>query len=63
MTVLQTIPYILPAPCFSGRAGEGASIERNPTMHIINSYPPDIAEEVFTAVRAFMRHLATKLSE
>ncbi len=36
---------------------------RNPTMHIVNSYTPDMAEEVFNAVRGFMRHIATKLSD
>jgi hypothetical protein len=34
---------------------------RNPTMHIVNFYTPDQAEEVFNAVRGFMRHLASKL--
>ena len=36
---------------------------RNPTMHIVRDYTPEQAEEIFVAVRAFMRHLATKLSE
>jgi hypothetical protein len=34
---------------------------RNPTMHIVNQYTPEQAEEVFNAVRGFMRHLASKL--
>ena len=32
---------------------------RNPTMHPKKTYTPDQAEEVFVAVRTFMRHLAT----
>jgi hypothetical protein len=34
---------------------------RNPTMHVVNDYTPEQAEEIFTAVRSFMRHLAAKL--
>lgn len=36
---------------------------RNPTMHIVQHYTPDVAEEIFGAVRGFMRHLSTKLHE
>jgi hypothetical protein len=36
---------------------------RNPTMHVDRSYSPDRAEEIFQAVRSFMRNLATKVSE
>jgi len=36
---------------------------RNPTMHIVNVYTLEQAEEIFNAVRGFMRHLATRLSE
>lgn len=36
---------------------------RNPTMHLEKSYSPDRAEEIFVAVKSFMRHLATRLSE
>jgi hypothetical protein len=36
---------------------------RNPTMHIENNYSPERAEEILIAVRALMRHLATKLRE
>ncbi len=36
---------------------------RNPTLHIERSYNAEEAREVFAAVRSFMRHLATKLSE
>jgi hypothetical protein len=36
---------------------------RNPTMHIVSSYTPEMAEEVFNAVKGLMRHLATKLRE
>ena len=36
---------------------------RNPTMHIVKHYTPEMAEDVYNAVRGFMRHLATRLSE
>ncbi|HTU43439.1 MAG TPA: hypothetical protein VMF91_00070 [Bryobacteraceae bacterium] len=36
---------------------------RNPTMHIVNHYDRDAAFEVFNAVKAFMRHIATRLQE
>lgn len=36
---------------------------RNPTMHIERTYNEEEAREVYLAARAFMRHLATKLSE
>jgi hypothetical protein len=36
---------------------------RNPTMHVANLYDDEQAREVWDATRAFMRHLATKLSE
>lgn len=36
---------------------------RNPTMHVVRDYTPEQAEEIFNAVRAFMRHLSTRLSE
>jgi len=36
---------------------------RNPTMHVEQNYDPDQALAVFNSVRAFMRHLATKLKE
>ena len=36
---------------------------RNPTMHIEQTYNDETALEVWNAVRAFMRHLATKFSE
>ena len=35
---------------------------RNPTLHIERSYDEETALEVFNATKAFMRHLATKLS-
>jgi len=35
---------------------------RNPTMHVERRYVTDEAEDVWNAVRAFMRHLARKLS-
>lgn len=36
---------------------------RNRTVHPGKSYDPERATEVFLAVKAFMRHLATKLAE
>jgi hypothetical protein len=36
---------------------------RNPTMHIENNYSVERAESMLIAVRSFMQHLATKLSE
>jgi hypothetical protein len=36
---------------------------RNPTMHIVQNYSPEVAEEIFNAVKGFMRHIETKLSE
>ncbi len=36
---------------------------RNPTMHIERDYDPEEARDVWNSVRAFMRHLASKLSE
>lgn len=36
---------------------------RNPTMHIERSYDGEEARDVFSSVRAFMRHLATELTE
>jgi len=34
---------------------------RNPSLHVERTYTPDMAHEIFIAVRAFMRHLAGKL--
>lgn len=36
---------------------------RNPTMHVERTYTPERAEAIFNAVRSFMQHLATQLSE
>lgn len=36
---------------------------RNPTMHVERVYDEDLARGAWNATRAFMRHLATKLSE
>jgi hypothetical protein len=36
---------------------------RNPTMHIVRDYTPEQAEEIYGAVRTFVRHLATQLHE
>ena len=32
-------------------------------MHVENAYSSERAEEIMLAVRSFMRHLATKISE
>jgi hypothetical protein len=34
---------------------------RNPTMHIVRQYTPDEAEEIFRAVRGFMKRLSARL--
>ncbi|MGH6792180.1 MAG: hypothetical protein ACRECF_05515 [Methyloceanibacter sp.] len=36
---------------------------RNPTMHVERTYTPERAEAIFEAVRSFMQHLATGISE
>jgi hypothetical protein len=36
---------------------------RNPVMHVRESYTPEVAKEIFGAVKSFMLHLATKVSE
>ena len=36
---------------------------RNPTMHVDKKYTPDESQDIYNAVRTFMRHLATKLKE
>jgi len=36
---------------------------RNPTMHVEKHYDSEEAREIYSAARAFMRHLAGKLSE
>jgi hypothetical protein len=36
---------------------------RNPTMHVEKHYDGEEAREIYSATRAFMRHLASKLSE
>jgi len=36
---------------------------RNPTMHVDRTYTEETAEEIFRAVRSFMRHLATRVHE
>ncbi len=35
---------------------------RNPTMHIVRTYQPDEAEDVFRAVRTFMQKLADRIA-
>jgi hypothetical protein len=36
---------------------------RNPTMHVAKTHTLEQAEEIYVAVRSFMRHLATKLHD
>lgn len=36
---------------------------RNRTMHVDKTYSPDRAREILEAVKSFMSHLATKISE
>lgn len=36
---------------------------RNPSMHVEKTYTPERAEKILEAVRSFMSHLATKISE
>jgi hypothetical protein len=36
---------------------------RNPTMHIVRSYTPEEAEDVFRAVRTFMQRVASRFTE
>jgi hypothetical protein len=36
---------------------------RNPTMHVERNYTDEEALDVWNSVRAFLRHIATKLSE
>lgn len=36
---------------------------RNSTMHIEKTYTPDRAREIFDAIKSFMAHIATKISE
>lgn len=36
---------------------------RNPTMHVDRTYTPERAEAILVAVRAFMQHLASRLSQ
>ena len=34
---------------------------RNPTMHVVRRYSPDEAEEIYRAVRGFLKRLADRL--
>jgi hypothetical protein len=36
---------------------------RNPTMHVDRTYSSERAEEIFQAVKSFMRHLSSRLTE
>jgi hypothetical protein len=47
----------------SAQFGHVKTAWRNPTMHIEKAYTPQRAEEILLAVRSFMSHLATKISE
>lgn len=49
---------------YSGAASQLAHVKvawRNPTMHIERTYTIDVATDIWHAVKAFMRHLSTKL--
>jgi hypothetical protein len=51
---------------FSGAAARLLAVKdawRNPTMHVETNYDEESALDVWNHVRAFMRHLATKLKE
>lgn len=51
---------------FAGAVGDLTAVKnawRNPTMHIRGSYDPERAEDIFNAVKGFMRHLAIELTE
>lgn len=51
---------------FSAATGNLRAVKdawRNPTMHVEQHYDAKEAREIYAAVRAFMRHLATKLAE
>ena len=53
-------------PLFRDLAGDLQMVKiawRNPTMHIVRHYDQSEAEDVFRAVRAFMKRLAEKFSE
>ncbi len=53
-------------PFFRDVAGDLQIVKfswRNPTMHVVRKYGPDEAEEIFRAVRSFMKRLAGRLSE
>jgi hypothetical protein len=53
-------------PFFAGATAMLHSVKdawRNPTMHVEKVYTEEQAEEIWNAVRGFMRHLATKLKE
>lgn len=51
-------------PIYRDLAGDLQTVKiawRNPTMHIVRRYDPDQAQEVFTAVRQFMKDMASRL--
>ncbi len=51
---------------FSGAAATLMAVKdawRNPTMHVETNYDEERARDVWNCVRAFMRHIATKLRE
>jgi hypothetical protein len=51
-------------PFFRDVLGDLESVKiawRNPTMHIVNHYTPDQAEDVFRAVRGFAKRIAERL--
>jgi hypothetical protein len=36
---------------------------RNPTMHIVRQYTPEEADDIFRAVRSFMRKISGRIGE
>jgi hypothetical protein len=53
-------------PFYRDTAGDLQMVKiawRNPTMHIVKSYTPEEAEDVFRAVRSFMQRLATRFTQ
>lgn len=47
----------------SAQFGHVRTAWRNSAMHIEKTYSPQRAEEILLAVKSFMSHLATKISE
>jgi HEPN domain-containing protein len=63
---LKGIKWKRDEPFFRDILGDLQTIKiawRNPTMHIVRHYNPEEAEEIFRAVRGFMKRLATRFSD